>query len=544
MQVRFFLLLVAALVGKTFFSYANNPRLDTPPRLVLQLVVGSLGTEVVDLHWESLTPGGLPRLYSRGVVCQDARYNHLVCNTSNGLATLVSGADVSRHGIVNNIWYSHVTGRKETFVADDFEHTVGAAQVGAGASPRRLSVSTLPDSWRLAYPSARLYSLAYDANDAILLAGRSSDLALWFDVRSGRWVSSSYYTDSLPGWVQQFNQKQLIQQYHRTEWLVSGSHTHTIRKIRRRPTDSQADTALKGELKLPVQGFTRLAHTPNGNSLLRDLIVAAVEGAGLGRGKVPDLLSVYFTPLDRIAEIYGTESAQFRDALLRFDKEIANLLDYLDYTVGRKEYLVVFTSAYASSPSPWLLAQSQVPSGYFNPDKAVYLLESYLSALYGIKGVVVGYSAQSVYLNEALLEKSHLPLQQVEQVAAKFLQDMNGVAAVYPMHVLQWSAASNLRITRAIGGFHPKRSGHLLIDLMPGWVVSSSLSTKARNAHYSYLSQVPLVFYGWRLRSRKISTPVYIRDVAATLARILYLREPNASDGNPIPGVGDWDDTP
>ena len=76
---------------------------------------------------------------------------------------------------------------------------------------------------------------------------------------------------------------------------------------------------------------------------------------------------------------------------------------------------------------------------------------------------------------------------------------------------------------------------------MPGWVVQSTLSTKARNSNVSYEDRVPLVFYGWKLQEKKVVTPVYVRDVVATLARLLFIREPNASVGKPIPGIGDWD---
>lgn len=521
-----------------------NPRLDKPPKLVLQLVLGAMGSEVVDMHWEALSAGGLARIYSRGVVCQDAHYNHLLGNVSNGLATLATGADANQHGVIDASWFSHVTNIKERFIEDDFTHIIGSNQAtGTGASPRKLLVSSLSDSWRQSYPTSRLYAVAYDANDAVLLGGRSADAALWFEPKSGNWVTSSYYSDALPLWVQSFNNKKLASTYSQTPWIVapmSPRATSEALALQRRK-DEKADTALRSEVNIPGLGYSRLAYTPSGNSMLRDLIMAAVEQDALGRGREPDLLSVYFTPFARITELYGAESAQFRDALLRFDKELASLLEYLDLTVGKKEYLVVLTSAYASAPSPWLLSQWQIPAGYFSPDKAVYILGSYLDALYGVKNAVIGYSAQSIYLNERVLEKSHLPLLQVEQTAAKFLEDMSGVAAVYPMHVIQWGGAGNKRIERALGGFHPKRSGHLLIDLMPGWVVQSSLSTKARNSNYTYEDRVPLVFYGWKLQPRKVATPVYVRDVAATLSRILFLREPNASIGNPVSGVGDWD---
>ena len=106
---------------------------------------------------------------------------------------------------------------------------------------------------------------------------------------------------------------------------------------------------------------------PRGNTLLRDLLVAAIEGDRLGRNAEPDLLSVYFSPFENIATLYGPESMQYEDALFRFDAELAQLLDYLNATVGKKQYLLVLTSAYAASPSVEYLQAWRIPSGQFNP---------------------------------------------------------------------------------------------------------------------------------------------------------------------------------
>jgi len=51
---------------------------------------------------------------------------------------------------------------------------------------------------------------------------------------------------------------------------------------------------------------------------------------------------------------------------------------------------------------------------------------------------------------------------------------------------------------------------------------------------YSYDTHVPVIFYGWNIPAKTINTPVYIVDIAATIADLLKITEPSASLGIPI----------
>ena len=38
------------------------------------------------------------------------------------------------------------------------------------------------------------------------MAGHTGDGVFWFDADSGNWITSSYYSDSLPGYLRNFNE--------------------------------------------------------------------------------------------------------------------------------------------------------------------------------------------------------------------------------------------------------------------------------------------------------------------------------------------------
>ena len=53
---------------------------------------------------------------------------------------------------------------------------------------------------------------------AILLGGHTADRALWWDLRTGDFVSSTYYGDELPPYVTQFNQDHVADSFSGKVW--------------------------------------------------------------------------------------------------------------------------------------------------------------------------------------------------------------------------------------------------------------------------------------------------------------------------------------
>ena len=53
---------------------------------------------------------------------------------------------------------------------------------------------------------------------ATRLTGHSANAAYWYDGSNGNFVTSSYYMNELPVWVQEFNKKQLPANYLSQPW--------------------------------------------------------------------------------------------------------------------------------------------------------------------------------------------------------------------------------------------------------------------------------------------------------------------------------------
>src|SRR5207237_5380114 len=61
------------------------------------------------------------------------------------------------------------------------------------------------------------FTVAIKDRAAILLAGRMADAAFWLS-NDGKWITSSYYRDDLPGYLRQFNESQAIKAYAGRAW--------------------------------------------------------------------------------------------------------------------------------------------------------------------------------------------------------------------------------------------------------------------------------------------------------------------------------------
>ena len=167
---------------------------------------------------------------------------------------------------------------------------------------------------------------------------------------------------------------------------------------------------------------------------------------------------------------------EIQDTYVRLDRSIANLLDLLDKKVGLQNVLIFVTSTgYTDSES----ADSglyKIPGGEFYLNRCAALLNMYLMATYGEGQYVETYYNQQIYLNHKLIENKQLNLAEIQNKSADFLIQFSGVNEAYSAHRLllgPWSP----QIELARNGFHRKRSGDLLIDVLPGWTIVCLLYT-------------------------------------------------------------------
>src|ERR1700744_5409981 len=86
-------------------------------------------------------------------------------------------------------------------------------------SPHNLLVTTIGDELRLATNfKSKVIGIALKDRAAILPAGHSANAAYWYDGKSGNWITSTYYMDSLPAWVSKFNDQRQPVKFLNQKW--------------------------------------------------------------------------------------------------------------------------------------------------------------------------------------------------------------------------------------------------------------------------------------------------------------------------------------
>src|SRR5581483_4181425 len=200
------------------FGSAYNAR----PKLIVVIVIDQFRGDYLERYRDQFGEGGFRLLLDHGAYFTDCNYDYANTRTAPGHATLGSGAYSNGHGIVANEWWDPLKKKTVTSVEDDATKIVGISDTGPGSSPHNLMADTLGDELKLATQGkSRVFGISLKDRAAILPAGFSANGAYWIDPKSGAWVTSTYYRDALPKWVQNFNESKRANKYLNREWKDS-----------------------------------------------------------------------------------------------------------------------------------------------------------------------------------------------------------------------------------------------------------------------------------------------------------------------------------
>lgn len=73
-------------------------------------------------------------------------------------------------------------------------------------SPHNLLATTIGDELKVATDfKSKVIGVSIKDRASILPAGHCADAAYWYDQKTGRFITSSYYMDKLPNWMVAFN---------------------------------------------------------------------------------------------------------------------------------------------------------------------------------------------------------------------------------------------------------------------------------------------------------------------------------------------------
>lgn len=516
------LLLVPAPRAQAPRPPAPPARLAPAPAPAVRLV---LLVAVDQFRADYLTRFGPPRagfrtLMTRGAMFTNAYLEHGITVTAVGHSTMLSGATPAVSGIIDNAWYERATKSNVESVTDTEARIVGGdGAAGVGVSPRRLLVPTLGDQLKLSSPAApgtpqapRVIGISLKDRSAILPAGHAADGAYFF--RGGRFVTSTFYRQALPPWVEAVNDLRIPDTYAGKKWEYEGGT---------RAYPAEAGSSLN----------TMAAAGPVGNELVLAMAKAALEHEQLGQRGVTDVLTVSFSSNDSVGHTYGPESPEVRDITHQADRQVQQLLDEVDRRVGLAHVLVAFTADHGVAPLPESAAALRIPGGRFKPQAVLDAVEGALDAKYGAATWVERLLLPHVYLDHALLADKGVDLAEARRVAAAAAERVPHVARVYTRDaILNGSNTADHISTLVTRGYHRDRSGDLHVVLEPHWT-TAAIGT-SHGTVYGYDAHIPLILMGPGVEPGVYPGRVALNDLAPTLATLLGIEPPSGSQGRPL----------
>jgi len=529
-----------------------------PPRLILQITVDQFRGDLVFRYLDRMGPGGLRYLIDNGVVYTDAHHQHANTETIVGHTTLATGAQPSEHGMIGNVWFDRETGGLTYNIEDDRYHLLTsdagvdkdaeidptqAVAKSDGRSPAAILVSTFSDELAAKYNGqAKIFGVSVKDRGAVSMAGHAGK-AFWFSKATGEFVTSSYYYDEYPDWVNQWNEKGLPFKYANTSWdLRHERSTYLFGEN----DDNPWETALPGYGRTFPHAFgeadnpyftTFLTLSPVGDELTADFAKTLITSEQMGVDAIPDFLGVSFSSTDYVGHIFGPSSLEGEENILRLDRTLADLLNFVDQNIGLENTLVVLSADHGAPEAPGYLNSLGIPSKYVDPDSwdkepAIEALKSRFNIG---EDLIETYFHPYLYLNLSIIEEKGLDKAEVEAAVASEVEKMPGVAYAISSSALRAGNVPDTPLIRKIlNNFHPKRSGEIYIVFEANHFINDFDGLTVASSHgspWQYDTHIPIIFAGRGIQAQTVDREVHGVDIARTLSAILDTKIPSAASG-------------
>lgn len=528
-------LFILGLLFSISFSLAQTTR----PKLVVGLVIDQMRWDYLYRFNSLYGSGGFKRLLGQGFSCENTLIPYVPTYTAVGHTCVYTGSVPAYTGIVGNNWYDKGT-RSNMYCTDDSTVSgVGSTSKWGRMSPENLWVTTITDELRLSNNfKSKVIGIALKDRGAILPAGHTANAAYWYD--AGKWISSTYYMEQLPAWVNQFNAKDAAGTYMSQDWntlLPMGKYDLST------ADDKPYENTIKGEKTVTfphrlsaipaADKYESFKTTPFANSFTFDFAKAAIENESLGKNSVTDFLTVSISSTDYVGHTFGPNSVEIEDTYLRLDNDIAGFLQYLDTKIGKGNYLLFLTADHGVAHIPGFLAEYKIPGGIFSEKDMKEELNKMIEAGFGMKNIVLDLQNYQVYLDLNEIEKQGKDAVAVKKAVINTLVSKPFIVNAFETSQIATTTLPEPQKAMMVNGYNPKRSGDIQFTFKAGYFDGGNKGT-THGLWNPYDAHIPLLWYGWNIKPGKTNRETYMTDIAATVAALLQIQMPSGCVGKPI----------
>ena len=521
---------------------ASSNEIFASPKLVVGVVVDQMRYDYITRFWPRYGEEGFKKLIKEGYHLKNNHFNYVPTYTGPGHTSVYTGAAPETHGIISNNWYNKFEEQSVYCAGDPNVEPVGTNSSAGKMSPHRMLTTSVADENRLhTQMRGKTIGVALKDRGSILPAGHTANGAYWFHGQDeGHWITSSFYMEELPKWVQDFNKSGRAESYLKTwntlydikSYVESGTDLNnyeggfTGKETATFPYDL-------AELSERNNGFDIIKTTPYGNSLTADFAIAAIDGEDLGQDEITDFLTVSFSSPDYVGHNFGVNSVEVQDTYLRLDQDLARLIKALDEKVGEGNYTLFLTSDHGGVHVPAYLASQQIPAGYFDNKAFNSALKDFVAEEFGTADAIENISNNQVFFDYDVLFDKDIDSDELEEAVAHFALQYDKINMAYTRSQMESTTYESGMASLLDHGFNQKRSGDVIFVFEPS-VISYSPTGSTHGTGLNYDTHAPLIFYGNGIKQGSSLERTEIVDIAPTISALLGIPFPNGATGRPL----------
>ncbi|MFI5178904.1 MAG: alkaline phosphatase family protein [Vicinamibacterales bacterium] len=469
-----------------------------PPRLVVLLVVDQFRGDYPEMYGRQWTRG-LARIFSDGAVFTHAAYPYSNTVTCAGHATIATGALPPVHGMIGNSWYDPDL-RRTVLCSNDPGATSVPFGGGTGTEhqgPHSLLVPTFADELRRqARQSPRIVSISLKPRSAIGLAGHGGPgtMVLW-EEDNGTWATSDAYTKTPWPVVDEYVRAHPIASAYGQVWtrlLPESAYLYDddgAGEATPKPWGRTFPHPLDSPTRQPDATFvSSWERSPWSDAYIGDLVMTLLARLRLGQDTGTDLVAISFSALDLVGHEYGPRSHEVQDVMARLDGVIGALLDTLDRTVGRDNYVLAMSADHGVAVIPEQASAMGLDAGVIRSNDLRQATQAAVAGVLGGGVYVTTYAEENLYLTPGTVDRLRATPGGIDLVRTALLSTP-GLARIYAADELSGSAPTDdSLLAKARLSYRPGRSGDLVVILKPNWIVHTATGT-THGSPYDYDEQ-------------------------------------------------------
>ncbi|TKC03839.1 alkaline phosphatase PafA [Pedobacter frigoris] len=520
---------------------SKQPSTDVKrPKIVIGMVIDQMRWDYLYRFSNRYSNGGFKRLVKEGFSAENTFIPYTPTYTACGHASIYTGSVPAINGIIGNDWYDSQLKRSVYCAEDTSVRTVGSNTRAGLMSPKNMLSSTITDELRLATNfKSKVIGISLKDRGSILPAGHTANAAYWFDGQSGNWITSTYYTEKLPAWVENYNNLKMVDKFLEKNW-------NTLYPIETYSLSTADDRSYEGKSRgeqAPVfphpfklyagKNYEMIKSMPYGNTMTLDLAKLAITSEKLGESGTTDFLAVSCSSTDYVGHQYGPNSIEIEDTYLRLDKDLEDFFNFLDNKYGKGNYLFFISADHGAAHAPGFLEENKLPGGTFGDSQIIKKLNTLFESKYNIKKTIVTSTNSQIVFNHEAIEEAKADYDAIKRTTIAEFRKLPHVADAFDLSKLSEATLVESLKKSITNGYNARRSGDIYILLRPA-VIEGSKTGTTHGSGYPYDSHIPCVFMGWNVKPGKTNKTHYMTDIAATIAAMLHIQMPSGCIGEPI----------